>query len=39
MIDISRSVGDSDDQRGTHGPAVFNQPAHENACEVGLTPP
>jgi hypothetical protein len=34
MIDIGRGVGDSDDQRGTHDPAIRDQPAHQNACEM-----
>jgi len=35
MIDISRSVGDNGDQRGTHCPAIRDQLPHQNACEVG----
>jgi hypothetical protein len=39
MIDISRSVGDSDDQPGTHDPAIRDQSPHQNAGEVVSPPP
>jgi hypothetical protein len=38
MIDISRSVGDSDDLRGTHDPAIRDQSAHQKRLRGGLAP-
>jgi hypothetical protein len=37
MINISRNVGDSEDQRGTHDPAIRDQPPHQTPAR-GLTP-